>query len=68
MAALLKPGAVLTGFFFLGSTPKGPPFGIERNELEALLTPHFELVDEHAVEHSIAVFAERERWFTWRRV
>jgi SAM-dependent methyltransferase len=68
MAELLKPGAVLAGFYFLGSTPKGPPFGIERKELDALLTPYFELVEEHEVSHSIAVFAGRERWFTWRRV
>jgi SAM-dependent methyltransferase len=68
MAALLKPGAVLAGFYFLGSTPKGPPFGIERNELDALLTPYFELVEEHEVSHSIAVFAGREHWITWRRV
>jgi hypothetical protein len=68
MAALLKPGAVLAGFYFLGSTPKGPPFGIERSELDALLTPYFELVEEHEVSHSIAVFAGRERWFTWRRI
>jgi SAM-dependent methyltransferase len=68
MAVLLKPGALLAGFFFLGSTRKGPPFGIEQIELEALLTPHFELVDEREVSHSIAVFAGRERWFTWRRI
>ncbi|BAN22053.1 methyltransferase domain-containing protein [Caballeronia insecticola] len=68
MAALLRPGAQLAGFFFLGATPKGPPFGIERDELDALLTPHFELVDERAVSGSIPVFAGRERWMTWRRI
>src|SRR4029453_15319776 len=30
-AALSRPSAVLAGFFFLGATPKGPPFGIERS-------------------------------------
>jgi SAM-dependent methyltransferase len=68
MAALLKPGALLAGFYFLGATPKGPPFGIDRSELDALLTPHFELVDEHEVSGSIPVFAGRERWLTWRRI
>jgi SAM-dependent methyltransferase len=67
MAALLQPGALLAGFFFIGATPKGPPFGIERAELDALLTPHFELLDEHEVTGSIPVFAGRERWLTWRR-
>ena len=67
MAALLRPGALLAGFYFLGATPKGPPFGIERDALDALLTPYFELVEEHEVTGSIDVFAGRERWLTWRR-
>ncbi|SAL14558.1 thiopurine S-methyltransferase family protein [Caballeronia sordidicola] len=67
MAALLRPGALLAGFYFLGATAKGPPFGIERNALDALLVPHFELVEEHDVTGSISVFAGRERWLTWRR-
>ncbi|CAB3675220.1 Thiopurine S-methyltransferase [Paraburkholderia graminis C4D1M] len=67
MAELLPAGALLAGFFFIGATPKGPPFGIERAELETLLTPHFELIEDEAVSDSIAVFAGRERWLTWRR-
>jgi SAM-dependent methyltransferase len=67
MAALLRPGALLAGFFFLGATAKGPPFGIERDALDALLLPHFELVEEHEVTGSIDIFAGRERWLTWRR-
>ncbi|KXU90740.1 thiopurine S-methyltransferase [Paraburkholderia monticola] len=66
MAELL-PAALLAGFFFIGATPKGPPFGVERDELDALLTPHFELIEDEAVDDSIAVFAGRERWLTWRR-
>ncbi|WP_144111521.1 methyltransferase [Paraburkholderia sp. BCC1886] len=67
MAELLSPGALLAGFFFFGATPKGPPFGIERAELEALLSPYFDLIEDEAVQDSIAVFAGRERWLTWRR-
>jgi hypothetical protein len=67
MAALLRPGALLAGFYFLGATPNGPPFGIEREALGALLNPYFELVEEHEVTGSIDVFAGRERWLTWRR-
>ncbi|MBC8746844.1 MULTISPECIES: methyltransferase domain-containing protein [Paraburkholderia] len=67
MAALLPAGALLAGLFFIGATPKGPPFGVERGELDALLTPHFELIEDEAVDDSIAVFAGRERWLTWRR-
>ncbi|MDE1179595.1 thiopurine S-methyltransferase [Paraburkholderia sp.] len=68
MAEILQPGALLAGYFFLGATPKGPPFGIERAELDALLTPHFELLADEPVSDSIAVFAGRERWLTWRRL
>ncbi|CAG4890895.1 methyltransferase domain-containing protein [Paraburkholderia saeva] len=67
MAALLPAGGLLAGFYFLGATPKGPPFGIEREELETLLMPHFELIEDEAVADSIPVFAGRERWMTWRR-
>jgi hypothetical protein len=67
MAELLPVGALLAGFYFIGATPKGPPFGIERAELDALLSPHFELIEDEAVSDSIAVFAGRERWLTWRR-
>jgi hypothetical protein len=67
MAALLPPGGLLAGFFFLGATQKGPPFGIEREELEALFSPVFELIEDEPVEGSIPVFAGRERWLAWRR-
>lgn len=67
MAELLPGGALLAGFFFFDATPKGPPFGVERAELDALLAPHFELIEDEAVADSIAVFAGRERWLTWRR-
>jgi hypothetical protein len=67
MAELLEPGGLLAGFFFFDETPKGPPFGIARPELEALLCPSFELVEDAAVDDSIPVFAGRERWMSWRR-
>ncbi len=67
MAGLLPAGALLAGFYFLGATPKGPPFGIERGELDALLATHFELIEDEAVAESMPVFAGRERWMTWRR-
>jgi len=66
-AELLPPGGLLAGFFFFGSAPKGPPFGIAREELESLLTPHFELIEEGEVVDSLPVFAGQERWMVWRR-
>jgi hypothetical protein len=67
MAELLPKGALLAGFFFIGATPKGPPFGIGRAELDVLLNPYFELLEDEPVSDSIPVFAGRERWLTWRR-
>jgi SAM-dependent methyltransferase len=66
-AELLAPGGELAGFFFFGSSPKGPPFGIARAELEALLRPHFDLAEEGEVADSLPVFAGQERWMVWRR-
>ncbi|PFH10489.1 thiopurine S-methyltransferase [Collimonas sp. PA-H2] len=66
-AELLPSGATLAGFFFFDDSPKGPPFGISRAELERLLHADFELADEQDVTDSIAVFAGKERWMEWRR-
>ncbi|MGH8780913.1 methyltransferase domain-containing protein [Paraburkholderia sp.] len=67
MAELAAPGALLAGFFFFAETPKGPPFGIERAELERLLGSSFELIEDEPVSGSIPIFEGRERWLTWRR-
>jgi len=66
-AELLPPGGLLAGFFFFDQAPKGPPFGIAPAELEALLAPQFERIDDRAVADSIPVFAGKERWQVWRR-
>ncbi len=66
-AELLRPGALLAGFFYFGDKPKGPPFGIARERLEALLADGFECIENRPVEDSIPVFAGKERWMAWRR-
>lgn len=66
-ARLLAPGGTLAGYFYFGDEPKGPPFAIERPQLDALLDPFFDLVDERAVADSLPVFAGRERWMVWQR-
>jgi SAM-dependent methyltransferase len=66
-AQLLPPGACLLGYFFFDNNVKGPPFGIERAALDALLTPHFTLLWEEAVPDSLPVFGGNERWMAWRR-
>ena len=66
-AQLLAPGALLVGYFYFDDNAKGPPFGIARAELDALLLPHFDCVQDAPVGDSIAVFAGKERWMMWRR-
>jgi SAM-dependent methyltransferase len=66
-AALLAPGGRLAGFFFFDDAPKGPPFGIARDQLAALLAPHFTCLADEAVEDSIPVFEGKERWMVWAR-
>ena len=74
MAQLVAPGGGLAGFFFIAGSfdmekaERGPPFPLHgQEELDALLAPHFERVEDEAVADSIAVFAGRERWQAWRR-
>lgn len=66
-AALLPSGALLAGFFFFDTHPKGPPFGADPAQLDALLSPHFVRIDDQVVNDSVAAFALRERWQVWQR-
>lgn len=67
VAGLLPSGGLLAGYFFLCEQVKGPPFGILPEELDTLLAPNFERIEDSAVDDSIAVFSGRERWQVWRR-
>ena len=64
---LLRPGGLLFGNFFFDSNVKGPPFGVDQAELDALLAGEFERIEDEPVEDSIPAFAGRERWQVWRR-
>ena len=66
-AELLAPGGRLAGFFFFDQTVKGPPFGIDREGLAALLAPYFDCVEDGPVADSIPVFSGKERWMVWQR-
>jgi SAM-dependent methyltransferase len=65
-AQLLAPGGRLAGFYFFADMPKGPPFGTSQAELDALLVPRFERIEDKPVEDSIEVFKDKERWQVWR--
>ena len=66
-AELLKPDGIIAGYFFFAESPKGPPFGTSRAELQALLGQRFALVDDQPVTDSIDVFSGKERWMVWRK-
>jgi SAM-dependent methyltransferase len=66
-AELLAPGSVLAGFFFFKDGANGPPFGIARAQLDELLTPYFQCIEEQAVDDSVPVFVGKERWMVWIR-
>ncbi|CDG85454.1 methyltransferase [Janthinobacterium agaricidamnosum] len=66
-AQLLAPGALLAGYFFFDQAIKGPPFGIERAQLDSLLQTDFECIADQPADDSIPVFAGKERWMIWRR-
>jgi hypothetical protein len=64
---LLRPGGALTGIFYYGVDPEGPPFPIREDEARVLFAA-FELVEDHAIpaDRSLPLFAGYERWQTWR--
>lgn len=48
--------------------PKGPPFSIQRQAWQELISPYFSLVEDCDVSDSIDVFKGKERWQIWRRL
>jgi len=69
MAELVRPGGELAGFFYLDDNPRGPPFGISREGLDALRGKEFEIAENRAVPaaHSLPVFQGKEIWQVWKR-
>lgn len=65
MAGLLAPEGRLAGYFFVVDKPKGPPYGMTRDALLALLGDRFELREERSVGDSLPVFAGHEFWMEW---
>lgn len=68
MAQVVAPGGLLAGFFYFDAGERGPPFPLgSQAELDGLLAPAFERVEDAPVDDSIAVFQGKERWQVWRR-
>ena len=69
MAERVRPGGELAGFFYIDDNPRGPPFGISRQDLAQLLDASFLLEQDLPVPaaQSLPVFKGREIWQVWRR-
>jgi trans-aconitate methyltransferase len=66
-AALMPVGGLLAGFFYFDDNASGPPFGTSQAQLDALLMPYFDCIEDLPVADSIAVFVGKERWKIWRK-
>ncbi|SDC43807.1 thiopurine S-methyltransferase [Cupriavidus sp. YR651] len=67
-AALLPPGGLLAGYFFIGDARGGPPFAMPESDLNALLSPAFEQIEDRPSAAPLPVFTTgQERWQVWRR-
>ncbi|MDE2291841.1 MAG: methyltransferase domain-containing protein [Elusimicrobia bacterium] len=67
MRRLVRPGGVLCGFFFFGPEDEPPPHPLAPGELEQLLGPGFERIENAPVEDSLPLYEGKERWQVWRR-
>lgn len=67
MAAIVRPGGSLAGYWFFDDNERGPPFGTSAEALETLLQDGFSRATDEPVADSLPVFAGRERWQIWRR-
>jgi hypothetical protein len=64
-AQLLTPGGCIAGFFYFDDSPRGPPFGTSDAQLQALLSPWFNRIEDEPVADSLPVFQGKERWQVW---
>ncbi|MBB3008845.1 methyltransferase domain-containing protein [Cupriavidus alkaliphilus] len=67
VAELLHPAGLLAGYFYLGENRGGPPFAMPQAELDALLAPAFERIEDRPSAAPLPVFQGQERWQVWRR-
>jgi hypothetical protein len=66
-AQVLAPGGRIAGFFYFDDSPRGPPFGTGDAQLQALLSPWFDRIEDEPVMDSLPVFQGKERWQLWVR-
>ncbi|WP_454762838.1 methyltransferase domain-containing protein [Cupriavidus campinensis] len=68
VAALLPPGGLLAGYFYIGETRGGPPFAMPQADLDDLLGADFALLEDRPSASPLPIFSGgQERWQLWRR-
>ena len=68
VAEVVEPGGTLAGYFYFDAGERGPPFPLrDQGQLDALLLPSFERLEDAPVGDSVDVFRGKERWQEWKR-
>ena len=69
MEALVRPGGLLLGVFFMGEQEEPPPFPLRMGHALALLGPGFDLTENSAIpaEETLPIYGGGERWQAWQR-
>ncbi|CAN5749208.1 hypothetical protein BH09VER1_BH09VER1_11860 [soil metagenome] len=67
VAASLRSGGLLAGFFFFGPEPEPPPHPLPLEGLSSLFGDAFEQIEDSPVADSLQLFAGKERWQVWRK-
>ncbi|MFL6583787.1 MAG: methyltransferase domain-containing protein [Chthoniobacterales bacterium] len=66
VAELLRPGAVLAGFFFYGVESDPPPFPLTESKALEIFGGHFYLRKSEPVTDSLPIFGGKETWQEWQ--
>jgi SAM-dependent methyltransferase len=67
VSGVLQPEGRVCGFFYFSDGERGPPFGLQAGELDELMAPKFERLEDRAAIDSIPLFEGKERWQVWQR-
>jgi SAM-dependent methyltransferase len=68
VAELVEPGGELAGYFYFDASERGPPFALrDTAQLDDVLSPAFERIEDCEVGDSVDVFKGKERWQVWKK-
>jgi len=67
IAAVIRPGGLLAGYFYRQEKIGGPPFALPEGGLEEMLGGRFERIAQSPSIAPIDLFRGHEQWEIWRR-